>query len=967
MMHFFKHKWQHRDPRVRRQAIKALDSAETGILCQIAREDESPDIRRLALRRLVDLDLLQQLSKEDGDSQTCQLAQSCLSELLAGTREASPELSVRMDFIARHPETGLLEFVALNGVETELRRSAQDRITEQTMLRNFAVNDAVLANRLAALERITDTSILETVIQQTHKQDKQIHRQSQARLDAIREAQERPARIKAECEQICTDLETMTHEDKWQEALDKLPPLVDRWQAIADEAGPEFLTRYEAAHAAAMKASAAYREARETEQREWAATQVRRQALLAEVAQRKAQLPDKQALSEDTETEYLAELESWQNAWNQAGDLPASQAQALDEQFSQDINAIRRQLEASRYERQMQQDMESLLVAAEKILNSKQPVTEKQVKSLEKRRKQRDWPTDSARLAKDLQRFKKIDKQLRQRLIHQRDLRTEKLEKLPGMLDQLEALLNKKIIREAAPLHDRINSSINHLKTLGVTDKELGRYTRQLHDLTPQLRELQSWRSWGGDEALERLCKEIESLIGSDTNPADLAAEIRRLRNEWAQLRSDGSAAVKTLRKRFDKAAREAYKPCEIFFKQQAAERSNHLEVKQALLERLEAYLAEVDWSHIDWKAAVKFQRQLSNDWRQAGPVDRRKNKEIEAQYHDAIKVLNEHLATERKHNLQQRKALIEQVRGLTNHEDIRNAIEECKRLQTRWQTTVPGKRKQENTLWEEFREACDAVFARRKQQQHAHHELEKQNKAQKQQLCAQLEELTRSTTADLAEAERQMHALVDQWQQAGPIAKRDQPALEKRFDKARDAFQAHAAALHEAAAQEQLALLRKKAGCCTQAEQLLEHPDPAEVGSKLEDLDINWNETPSLEDSTTEKTIQQRYQKLKKALLAGDEQRDRLLNELQSNLEHRKELCLRMEILCGAESPAEEQQARMKFQANRLAEAIGHGVDDPVGKMTDLEREWYLSAGASPGDEKSLQQRFEKARKTAG
>ena len=73
------------------------------------------------------------------------------------------------------------------------------------------------------------------------------------------------------------------------------------------------------------------------------------------------------------------------------------------------------------------------------------------------------------------------------------------------------------------------------------------------------------------------------------------------------------------------------------------------------------------------------------------------------------------------------------------------------------------------------------------------------------------------------------------------------------------------------------------------------------------------------------------------------------------------------MEILCGADSPAEEQQARMEFQANRLAEAIGHGVDDPVGKMTDLEREWYLSAGALPVQEKGLQERFEKARKTAG
>jgi hypothetical protein len=134
-----------------------------------------------------------------------------------------------------------------------------------------------------------------------------------------------------------------------------------------------------------------------------------------------------------------------------------------------------------------------------------------------------------------------------------------------------------------------------------------------------------------------------------------------------------------------------------------------------------------------------------------------------------------------------------------------------------------------------------------------------------------------------------------------------------------------------------------------------------------LEDLDNKWSEIPSLTDTATESAIQQRYQKLRDALVSGNEQQDRILNKLRANLDHRKELCLRMEILCGAESPAEEQQARMELQANRLAEAIGHGVDDPVGNMADLEREWYLSAGAPPSQEKGLQERFEKARKTAG
>ena len=173
--------------------------------------------------------------------------------------------------------------------------------------------------------------------------------------------------------------------------------------------------------------------------------------------------------------------------------------------------------------------------------------------------------------------------------------------------------------------------------------------------------------------------------------------------------------------------------------------------------------------------------------------------------------------------------------------------------------------------------------------------------------------------------------------------------------------------ALHEEAAQAQLDLLQKKAGYCMEAEQLLEHPDPTVAQSLIEDLDKSWTDTPPLIDSATEQTIQQRYQKAKNALMEAGEQRDRLLSELQANLDHRKELCLRMEILTGIESPPEEQQARMTYQANRLAEAIGQGVDDPVGNMADLKLEWCLSGAAPASQEKRLQVRFEKARKAAG
>lgn len=963
---FFKAKWQHRDPEVRRQAVQALTSDDVDILIQVAREDETPAVRRLALRQLDDLDFIQKMSEEDNDKDIRQFAHTRLTELLAGIQGKSPPLDIRMDFLSRHLDMKLLEFVALNGIEPEFRKSAQDRITRETVLRDIAIRDAVLANRQTALERITEPSILEAVIRQTRKRDKQIYRQSRMRLDTIREAKERPARIKVECEKICTVLESMGQGDNWQEELNELQPLEDRWQATKDEAEPAYQIRYELARDVFVKASAVFRKAQEEEERKFAAIMASRQALLIQVAQTRAQLLEAQGLSVDDETTHEADLESWQTAWSEVDDLPAKLLQPLDDQFTQDTNTIRQRLEVLRRYRQMEKALQSLLDKAEQLMESKRPVTEQQVKSLAKHWNEQQWPENLDRFIEGKQRFEGINKQLRKRLSHQREQRGEELERLPGMLDQLEALLKKQILKEAGPMHDRIRSSINHLQALGIPKEQLSIHIHKLHSMTDQVRELQSWRSWGADGAMQRLCAEMELLVGGETSPNDLATEIRRLRKEWTQLRSDGGVGFRTMRKRFDKAASEAYKPCEIYFKQQAEERSSHLEVKQKLLDRLEDFLASADWSHMEWKTAVKFQRQITNDWRRAGPVDRRKAKEIESKYHNGIDILNEYLSMERQRNLAERTTLIERVHELHKIEEISKAIDECKKLQSQWQTTVPGKRKQEDAIWQEFREACDAVFARRKQQQDAHHEIEKQNKGNKQQLCKRLEGLVNITIAELDNSVCEFHKILSELNEVGPVGKRDSLGLDRRLEKSQNEFLAHVEALREEDAQAQLEQLQKKAGYCMEVEQLLEHPDQTVARSSMEALEKRWTELPPLKDDVIEQAIQTRYEQVKCTLLEGGAQRDQLLTELQENLDHRKELCLRMEILTGVESPPEAQQARLEFQANRLAEAFGKGSEDTIGIIAEIQREWYLSGGMPATQEKILQERFEKARQAS-
>ncbi|MEN8760881.1 MAG: DUF349 domain-containing protein, partial [Thiogranum sp.] len=798
---------------------------------------------------------------------------------------------------------------------------------------------------------------------QTRKSDKQVSREARSRLDARREAQERPARIREESEQICARIEALGHADRWEQEQADLQRLESRWQAVADETDEVYRNRYTSARQAVLTTFEAFRAARDAEQREWASIRTARQTLLEETEQRLADLQDTATLAADTEAGFRAELTTWRSRWQGLPALPASQAQPLDGRFQQVLTGIHQRLDLLQKYRAMETTLQSLHADAERLLGSSQPVREKQIKTLEQRMKAQHCSADTDNLAAAMQRLETDMGQLRARLRRQLEQREAEFARLPEQLDQLQALLNEKALKRAGPMHDRIQSSISHLQALGVSRQRLATFSHRLHAMTPRIRELQSWRKWGADEARERLCTEMEALIGRELDPPDLATEISRLRAEWNRLRADGSATQRTLWKRFDKAAEQAYRPCQAFFRQQAAERTANLDVKRQLCDQLEAYLASADWSHMDWKAAVKMQRRFSNDWRAAGPVDRRESKKIVQRHHQAMATLNEHLDRERKRNLRQRHALIEKVAALQGVEDIHAAIEECKQLQKQWQTTVPGKRQQEDAIWKDFREACDAVFARRRQQQDERHQEQQNNKLKKRELCKRLESLSATTLDALPDAERQAHKAASEWEESGPVAKSDQAALEQRFNNARQAFDTHRKALREAQKQTQLERLRDKAALCLNVEQLLEEPDHELARNRLQAIDEQWNKQPALGDTATEDLIQQRYARVRKAVMAGGEERQQLSAELSANLARRQDLCLRMEILARVESPPEARQARLQLQTHRLAGAIGKGVGDIVGTRTKLEHDWYLFGAAPAAQQALLQQRFDAAR----
>lgn len=226
--------WENADASKRAHAVASLqDAALAEKLPEIARHDADAKVRLAAVRRIDDLSLLGDRARLDLAPEVRDAAGLRLRQRLL---DASVAVDARIRIVRVIDNEPLLELIATEAPEVDLRACALERIRRVTFLADRCTRESDAKLRLTLLDRIEDPAHLERISERARKTDKQLSRIARERLQAARLAAGDAAAVEARAVELCAALDGLMRA-RTANAVADMQDIDQHWQrlGIADD------------------------------------------------------------------------------------------------------------------------------------------------------------------------------------------------------------------------------------------------------------------------------------------------------------------------------------------------------------------------------------------------------------------------------------------------------------------------------------------------------------------------------------------------------------------------------------------------------------------------------------------------------------------------------------------------------------------------------------------------------------
>ncbi|WP_108447399.1 DUF349 domain-containing protein [Halomonas denitrificans] len=683
----FAPRWKHPDPEVRRQAVSRLDPSSDDQRRTLERLalDPDPGVRLAALEALDDPETLLTLC---GPSDASPELRRHLVALLAG-RRGHHDLPTRIALVERLEDRALLNELALQGDNQQLRLAALARLDAEEDLVRQACDNGIAAVRHAAAARVESEAGLARLAHEARR-DRQVARQARERLNRLRADTASLAAARAEREALLEKLERHA-QGPWEPLYaGRLRHLMREWAKHRDLADARQERRYQDACQRCRKILGdheAQEHARDADHRRRENADQTRESLVEALEESLEGLHQGERLTDQD----IASLRAQKR-------LMASRWQALSDHHLAD-EALRRRYDAAlaEYERIVQARVR-LDERAEAI---EQALAEGDDQRLGALVEACGWP---ARLAPT-----PLLARARARLAEDDGGEPQaQLARFVEELDQLEALLERGAFKGASRLHQRLRQQAERLPR-ALPPAEQARLKR----LAARLAELRDWRGFVAGPKRDQLCQAIEALAEQAEMPeAELDRRHRQLVKEWKAL--GDAAANRALSARFRAASDRIKTRLGPWHERQQAERQRHLEARQALCEQLETLL-EQPAHRADPDGLREIRDRAREQWRRLAPVPREQAEPTGRRFGRILHELQALIDRRAREIAEAKRTLIDETRELLARDlPPGQRADQAKALQRRWRSLGRAPKGEEQALWREFRGLCDEIFASR-------------------------------------------------------------------------------------------------------------------------------------------------------------------------------------------------------------------------------------------------------------
>ncbi|MEQ8924925.1 MAG: DUF349 domain-containing protein [Fulvivirga sp.] len=292
-------------------------------------------------------------------------------------------------------------------------------------------------------------------------------------------------------------------------------------------------------------------------------------------------------------------------------------------------------------------------------------------------------------------------------------------------------------------------------------------------------------------ESKLELCEKAEAL-SQEENVNQAIKDLNDLHHEFKHIGPVPNEEREPLWQRFKAASDAVYDRRKDFIDGLKEELEANLVVKEELAKQAQEF-TQFDSDRIkDWNKKTKELQEIQKKWEATGGLPRAKAKEVNKAFWSSFKTFFNNkgqffkkLDSMREGNLEKKRVLLEKAKELKDSTEWQKTANELKKLQTEWRDIGPVPEKFRESVYREFKEACDYFFDQKRAQLGEAEKDFSENLKKKEAICEEIVKLAENKSSDL----EKFRQLQDQYNDIGFVPKGAISKIKSKWSEAVDKF----------------------------------------------------------------------------------------------------------------------------------------------------------------------------------